>query len=273
MVQDAPVSLQALVLLAVASGCGGQQTTAPVQDAAVDVTSLDAPAGLDAGPAPPVVDASGCPAIPGSDLPAGSSPASGNVTGTSIDGVLCPAGAFARIESAGAHYDTAPYFFVLGYTVGGSAPVNDFVFTSPPGANHGELDVLLGLPAPAPGQFSSSSAQQCGSMAFTYYLPVPAWVDCDGGTGPSCPPGCSAACAITCGPCEPQEPSVGFTAQGPADCLGNTTPAFGSWTLSLTSVTEASGGGQGLSYYTPHGSFSATMDGGDAGTATFVVGF
>ncbi|MGH7293707.1 MAG: hypothetical protein ACRELB_02185, partial [Polyangiaceae bacterium] len=78
-----------------------------------------------------------------------------------------------------------------------------------------------------------------------------------------------------CNPCTPQAPSVSFTAKAAGDCLGDTQVVGGSWSLSLTSVTPASGSGSGGKYYTPHGSFTATLAGADgaAGTATLAITF
>jgi hypothetical protein len=200
------------------------------------------------------------------------------MTGSNLSAVLCPGGASARVESAGARYDTAPFFFSLSYTVGTTSVVEPFAFQSPTGASHGELDIFVGLAAAAPGDYTSPAGQDCGSGAFTYYLPVPPSVSCDGGAPPNCPPGCGTICSgFGCAPCTPQAPSVSYTANGTMDCLGNSKSALGSWHLSLTSVTPAgSGTGQGLMYFTPHGTLTATMmiDGdGGSGTATLTASF
>jgi hypothetical protein len=54
------------------------------------------------------------------------------------------------------------------------------------------------------------------------------------------------------------------------DCLGDTQPAQGSWTLNLTSVARYGGaGGSGDTYDTVHGTLTATMlSEGGTGTAT-----
>ena len=218
-------------------------------------------------------DAGDCPAIPSSDLPSASAPANGTVSGPDLSAVLCPGGASARILSAGASYDTEPYIFELDYTVGTATEVQPFTFASPAGANDGELSVLLGLPSAGPGEYDSSSGQ-CGSLAFTYYLPVPPTVDCDAGQPPACPLGCSTLCSgFGCLPCSPQPPAVSYTAEGAADCIGGAQAAIGSWHLSLTSVTAAAadaGPSDGdARNYLPHGTFTATMPAdGDAGAGS-----
>ena len=56
--------------------------------------------------------------------------------------------------------------------------------------------------------------------------------------------------------------------------MGNSQTPSGSWQLSLTSVTPAQTD-SGLTYYTPHGTFTATMVAADgsADTATLSVRF
>ena len=218
-------------------------------------------------------DASGCPSVPLADLPSGASPATGTIDGPNLHAVVCPGGVWARVESAGARYDTAPYFLILGYAIGvnAAAPV-DFEFSSPTGANSGELDLMAGLSAPSPGVYTSPSGQDCGGSAFTYYLPEPPGIDCDGGTDVSCPNGCGRACPVSgCQgiPCEPQPPSLSFVGAGTSDCIGDTQAPQGTWTVNLTSVTPAvAGSGTGLTYYTPHGTLQASLLADDAGTGT-----
>ena len=260
------VACAAAVLVAsVAAGCSGSTSSLP--------EGPDGGGGSSSGGT--VVDAGSCVAIPSSFLPAGASPASGTVIGAGLAATLCPAGASARVEPAGASIDTSPYFFVLSYTVGSDSSAGDFLFSSPAGATDGELNVMVGLPSPSPGTYAAGSGGTCGGGAFTYYLPVPAGLDCDAGVAPNCPEGCSSECSgFGCDPCTPQPPAVSFTANAAGDCLGDTQPAVGSWSLSLTSVTAASPGNSDK-YYTPHGSFTATMAGADGspGSATLSVTF
>jgi hypothetical protein len=218
---------------------------------------------------------SACPPIPTSDLRAHASPASGTVTGNGLDALLCPGGAGAVILSAGASYDTAPFIFELNYTVAASAA--DFQFQTPAGADDGELSVLLGIASAAPGIYSSPTGNECGTMALTYYLPVPPGTDCEAGAPPNCPPGCGTICDNIvgggCEPCEPQPPSVGYSATGSGDCIGDTLTPLGSWMLSLTSLAEDDAGTTGgVTYYAPHGTLIATMvSGGDAGAGSVTL--
>ena len=56
--------------------------------------------------------------------------------------------------------------------------------------------------------------------------------------------------------------------------MGNAQTAIGSWQLSLTSVAPGDAGtSSGLSYFTPHGTFTATMVAADGSldTATLTV--
>jgi len=202
------------------------------------------------------LDAGSCVSIPSSG-PAYESPATGCVTGPDLNAVLCPGGALARFESAGAVYDTAPYFLILDFNVG-SGSAGDFSFLTPVGGSGGELTVTLGVGSLIPGTYTSPGGQDCGGVAFTYGVPSSA--GCDGGT----------ACTTT---------AVSYTAQGSDDCIGDSQTAQGSWTLVLTSITAFdAGSGGGITYYTPHGTFTTTMipygavDAG-AATATLSVSF
>jgi hypothetical protein len=183
------------------------------------------------------------------------------VSGDELSAVLCPGWGSAVIKGSGS--GSTPFVFTLGSV--------DFQFDSPSGATNGILSVSAGLSAAASGDFSSPAGQECGAVGFTYYLPAPPSVDCGGGAPPSCPLGCTSACShFGCTPCAPKMPSVSYAAQGSSDCTGNTQTPVGSWHLTLTSVTMDDGGpASGPSYYTPHGTFTATMVlGGDGGTET-----
>jgi len=206
------------------------------------------------------------------------SPASGTVTGNGLDALLCPGGAVAFIECGGSGDGIAtPCLFFFSLTLTGAA---SFQFLAPTDASSGDVTATLGMGSASPGSYSSPAGSQCGTVAFGYSLPVPPGVDCEGGAAPDCPPGCGNwVCPATfspngCSPCLPLAPSVSYLAQGTTDCEGDTSTAVGSWTLSLTSVTEADAGG--LAYYAPHGTLTATMvNAGDAGAdgATLSVTF
>jgi hypothetical protein len=194
--------------------------------------------------------------------------------GNGLDALLCPGGASARILPTGGGYITEPFIFELDYTVAGAA---DFQFSAPAGASTGDLNVGLGIGSVSPGSYSGPVGGECGWLFFSYNLPVPPGLDCEAGAPPDCPPGCGTSCTDDipgfCFPCKPEAPGVGYSAAGTTDCIGDTSTAVGSWTLSLTSVTEADDAG---SEYTPHGTLTATMvNDGDAGpdTATMSVTF
>jgi hypothetical protein len=251
----------------------------PVSISAQDGAALprDAPAFADDAPAfsddAPWAGDGGCAAIPTTDVPPYSSPASGTATGTSRRAAICPGGVYARVEPAGARYDTAPFFFFLSYTVGSLSVVEPFDFQSPPGASHGEVDVMVGLAAAAPGSYSSPAGSDCGALVFTYYLPVPPSVSCDGGVPPNCPKGCGTICSgFGCAPCTPQEPAVSFVGRGSANCIGSTQSPLGSWQLSLSAVTANDAGtGPGVTYFTPHGTFTANLVGADNASETMTI--
>ena len=239
----------------------------------VAACSTDKSASTQDGPSP--VDTSGCPTFTAEDLPPGATAVTGTISAGGLDAVLCPGGASARIETAGSRQDTTPYVFYLDYTVSLAGDGPDFVFRSPAGANHGELAFLIGIYTIGPATYSTEPPL-CGSGAFTYYLPIPPNVSCDGGTDLTCPIGCGRTCPGSCKgiPCEPEAPSVSYTADATADCIGNKTPAKGSWTLTLTSVDSVEAGisSGSMRYFTPHGTFTASMprdaDGGDVASLT-----
>ncbi len=264
------------------SGSGGGGSSGSGDSGAPDATtSSGSSSGSSGGSACATGGSSpaGCSAIPSSDVPSYASLVGGTLTGTGVSAALCPGGAFARVESAGARSDTAPYFLALDYTVqtGSAGPVTDFAFQQPTGANHGEIDLYLGLTAPAPGSYGSAGGQECGTLALTYYLPVPPGVDCDGGSPPDCPPGCGTFCDNIvgggCEPCYPQPPAISYVANGSSDCIGGSLTPLGSWDLSLTSVaaTDTDGGGT-TTYFTPHGTLTATLvNAGDAGAESVTL--
>ena len=77
-----------------------------------------------------------------------------------------------------------------------------------------------------------------------------------------------------CEPCTPQPPAISYVANGSSDCIGGSlTLPLGSWDLSLTSVaaTDTDGGGN-VTYFTPHGTLTATLvNAGDAGAESVTL--
>ena len=242
-----------------AAGGGGADASFDAADGArADANLVDA------------ADGGACAAIPGSAAQPCLSPVSGTLTGAGLSSVICPAGANAYFRSTDSQAATTPYLFTLSVNFG------DIAFSQgPTGANSGMLFAYFGVGSQASGGYDSPSGEQCGTMVFNYDLPVPASVDCDaggGGGGEGCPAGCGRTCTTSCDgiPCEPQPPSVGYTAQGSSDCGGNSMTPIGSWSLSLSSVTadvEDAG-----TCFAPHGTLTATMVGGaDGGSDTITL--
>ena len=197
----------------------------------------------------------GCSPIPAPNPPF-SSPAKGTISGPNLQATVCPGGVTAVVETT--PHGSAPYSFVLNHATWTTTSQADFVFQSPPSANQGQTLLLVGLPSLDPATYASPGNQECGYGFFTYYLPIPPGLDCGGGTDSTCPAGCSHACsAMGCDPCTPQQPSVSFAVSGAEDCLGKPTAVQGSWMLTLTSVELA--GTNGLTYYTPHGTLTASL--------------
>jgi hypothetical protein len=224
----------ALLLLGVA-GCGSR-TGLLASDLAPDASCT-----ADAAPA------TGCGPVPGGDLPPDVSVATGGVTGSSLRVAFCPGAVYARVTRAVAGPE--PYFFVLDGFVGTTTVVNPFEFQSPAGAAGGLLSVLVDLSSNEPGDYTSARNDDFGIVSFTYDVPVPCF-DC-GSTAPvsspaECAPGCSTVCAhFGCEPCRPKWP--------------RTTYGASSWEFVLTSDPQGADSGQGLTYFTPHGSFTATL--------------
>ena len=140
----------------------------------------------------------------------------------------------------------------------------------------GTFDILVGLDAldaGVVGDYLSPSAQSCGFAVFSFYLPPATAVDCDAGTSSGCPLGCTAACShFSCTPCQPKLRLVSYGAQGSSDCAGNAQVPVGSWHLSLNSVdSNDAGSSSGRTSSAPHGSFSATLVGGEDGGTTATV--
>jgi hypothetical protein len=129
-----------------------------------------------------------------------------------------------------------------------------------------------------PGVYEISGSGACGSLGFSYALPIPPGVDCGTGKGPNCPPGCTSACSgFGCTPCTPAAPEVAYFAYAPSDCLGNSHALQGTWRVTITSATPYTGdGGSSFgAYYIPHGSVTATLvgSGGASDTAVLSVSF
>lgn len=226
----------ALVCSLLAAGCGSRSALqVPRSDGGVATP-------CDAGAVTPQTepDAAAC---TGSGPPPSDqqSPATGSVVGPGFTAVLCPAlGAHTNIDTQPSSSVSDPALFQL-----------DSLGSVATGAQNGSLLVSVGLPALRPGEYDSADVGACGILNFMYRLPVPC-LSCGGVDHPrgpgDCPPGCSSACShFGCLPCEPDLPSVSYSAGDSSACIGDAGSTFGSWHISLTSVTP------------PHGTFTATL--------------
>jgi hypothetical protein len=195
--------------------------------------------------------------------------ATGTVTGSGVSGVICHAEARLYLSTA----TTPPNLFLLDLY--SSSLPNDSAFQSPPGASNAFFTGYFSVGA-APGTYGSATGEPCGGLVFSYDLPVPPSVDCDGGVPGSCPTGCTSACSgFGCSPCVPVAPQVGYETYGSTDCLGNTQTTQGSWTATLTSVVPNGGSAPDAmaTDYTIHGTFTANMTQGDSGADTAALTF
>jgi hypothetical protein len=212
-----------------------------------------------------------CLPFPGNDQEPFSTPVSGMVKGASVSAVSCPGGVSARIfPSVSTSVD--PFTFFLSGSPGGSNASHppDFVFQYPLGAVGYPL-ATLGLASATPGDYSSSTGADCDGVSFTYETPLSLTVDCNAGTPPDCPAGCTTVCGITCSPCEPDGTTTIYQAFGSSDCSSTQTNG-GSWKLSLTSVVpDDAGAGQ----FIAHGTLNATLigPGCDGDTAELSLAF
>jgi hypothetical protein len=147
------------------------------------------------------------------------------------------------------------------------------------------LEGSLGLGAAQPGVYKGSpssfiDSNGCDTLQVSYDLPSDGGtIDC-GDSGlfhgpPSCPNGCVSSCLDAgdegeiCSPCAPgqSQPAIIY---GLYDGCGTGTSGYGSWTVTLTSVTPAeippdSGVVSGASFYVVHGSLVATLFQGPSG--------
>jgi mucin-2 len=198
------------------------------------------------------------------------SEASGTVVGSAVHADICNALAHLYVSP----YTTPPDRVLLFLN---STMSSSITLDNPPGATTPILQGMISVSSASPGVYRSSDGTACGDLGFSFYLPVPPGVDCDGGAPPSCPPGCSTVCSgFGCDPCTPAAPEVFYGARASSDCLGNTTAVQGSWTLTLTSTEKIVGDAASWqTYYLPHGSLTATLVGVDGGAdmPTLSVGF
>jgi hypothetical protein len=264
---------------ALIAACGASVTpTSVANDAAAEQDASEETA-AENDATPPTGDAgsppgdsglppSSCPAAPDSGVAPYETVANGTFVGPSTNSVICHATASLYRSP----YTTPPNQLLL--MLNSSDSPDDITFQSPPGAVDGLLTGMLSVSAAAAGTYGSATGGPCGGLVFSYDLPVPPSVDCEGGAPPSCPPGCTTVCSgFGCEPCSPAAPEDSYETYGTTDCLGDTQTTQGSWTATLTSVVPYSGPAVGASgaYYVVHGTFTANMTDGDAGADTAVL--
>jgi hypothetical protein len=196
-------------------------------------------------------DDGGLPADAG--LAPSASLASGTFTSPDVRATICRGGAFAVVAGS---LEIESSFYGL--------PGNRFQFEKPTDAAYGELVAFFDVTDLAPGRYQS--ADTCGSVGFSTFLPVPASVDCQATppAGMECPTGCALEGPISSPSCMPLMPEIDYQAGGASNC-GYTPANVGSFTLSLTSVAPDA---QSNGNIVVHGSLTADLVGGSDGAGT-----
>jgi hypothetical protein len=241
------------LFFAIASmGCGGSTTTSEPRG--------DAGGGRDAASTPPAMCSGD-----------GGGGAGGTIQGPGLDAQVCVS---AFLHTPRVNAPTTPLLFQIN---SGTSS-----FQSPSGANSAYLFASVGIASMKPGTYTSTEAGACGMIELTYDLKTPPGLDCSSVTTPSspadCPTGCTTECSgLGCEPCRANPPEVDYEAEAANfDCDGIApSTVTGSWSVTLTSLTETdAGGGAGQATdYAAHGTFTASLpgstdSGGDAGPGT-----
>lgn len=257
------------------SGPGGSGTSQPKPNDAGIGTDGGSPLGTggitstDAGTNP-----AGSICVTDGGLSAYQSSASGSLSSTNLDAVICTGGAFAYMERTQASsYVGSQLLVIIDSSLYGNS-ANNFQFKTPADATGADLSILAGVNAAIPGTYASSKGQSCGSLVFCMYLPLPAAVHCPDDAGVCDSQYCSMQGSVMNPQCGPVTPEVCYQAQGTSNCLPGSETPIGSWTLTLTSVTPyvSDAGSGSMSYYVVHGTLTATMievqSAADAGVVT-----
>jgi hypothetical protein len=254
---------------AVFSACNGG-TMGPSTGGSTTTTTASGTAGT--GATTTGTTTTGTTTTPPSGADCGAPSASGQPYDSEASGTVAGSAVHADICNALAHLYLSPYTMPANQVLLflNSTTSSSITLESPAGATDPILVGTISVSSPSPGVYRSSDGTACGDLGFSFYLPVPAGVDCDGGVPPSCPPGCGSLCSgFGCEPCTPSPPEVDYEAQAASDCLGSTTAVEGSWTLTLTSAEKITGDAASWqTYYLPHGSLTATLVNADGGTDT-----
>ncbi|MGO8995670.1 MAG: hypothetical protein ACLQVI_20355 [Polyangiaceae bacterium] len=204
-----------------------------------------------------------CAALPeDAGFPSYEIPASGTVGGSGVSAVFCNVG----IEMQETSGPDSPALLYLDT----SSPETSSSVTLPAGAVQGTLAGSIQVGLPTPGVYPSSSSSSCGTLTFSYGEPTVPGVDCTTDGSFTCPTGCTLVfvCPTSSPCCVPLATTYVYQAASAATCNGGgaQTP-MGSWTVTLTSVSDEDGG-EGSPVYLPHGKLEATLLGTTGTTAT-----
>ena len=175
-------------------------------------------------------------------LPSYETVGSGIINGVDISASVCNVGVALYSSSD----SFSPDQFLIRLNWEGTSL---FDFQRPAEAAGGTLSGLISVSAPLPGRYTSAdSPSPCGVLGFGYRLPVAQ---------------------------EPLVLSLGYQATAPLDCVGDRQTTSGSWTVTLTSVSEfQSDAGQLSTNYLAHGQITASLAGvGPADTAILALAF
>lgn len=278
-------ALSALAALALAVGCGGGQQTTGVRPTGSGGGSGNGSGGsgngtgsggsgalTDGGPVDqlPPFDGGVCTDNDGHD------PSASAVTGTfsgMATGAVCSGGAFAYVQSMPADDGGAPTILFRIDTTPTGDPAARIRFQSPANALDGGLSVYIGLPAASPGTYGQDTT--CGSAVLFADLPGVDPSACATDAGYGCPNGCQLTGSLP-QVCTPAPTETDYAALATSDCHGYSTPAAGSWSVTLTSLTSEPDAGTGIVgdlVYKVHGTLTATLanQASDAGTATVTL--
>jgi hypothetical protein len=221
---------------------------------------------------PGAAGSSSCPVLgPDSGLASYETLASGTVSGTGVGASFCNLSVYAQSTTG----NGAPYILgISSSSQGASSHV-----AAPASGVEGTVSVSVGIASATPGVYSSSDDTQCGSINFSYGVPVATVAECAAADadGP-CPTGCTFNNFCQSFPCacipvattyvfqasgEPDEAALSYCGQTPSTPLG-------SWTVTLTSADNVGDGN-----LAPHGTLVAKLAGttGNSETVTLSLTF
>jgi hypothetical protein len=151
--------------------------------------------------------------------------------------------------------------------------------STPATAVEGTLTGSVQIAAFAPGVYKSTDPTGCGSLSFSYAVPLTSSSVCEGADAQA---GCPTECTFTYSCAEPSGNGccvpLGTTyvyGTSTNTCSAVAIPAVGSWSVTLTSVVPTDAGAGTSPTYVGHGSLAATLEGttGVTGTANLSLTF